>query len=186
MLVADTHPSLVDSFARAGFLTVAPDLFNGTPAPSDLNNPNFNSTQFVAEHGPEVVEPLLETAINYLRSTAGASSVGIAGYCFGGRYSFRMVDAFREVRADMAFAAHPSRLQNDETAAVGSPVSVACAGMSIQLTPSRGPLFSVSPKRRPTDDIRDHCPPYLKRKGHKCLDIHEVPITMNKTINGSE
>lgn len=125
---ANIHPSLADSFARAGFLTVAPDLFNGTPAPSDLDDPNFNSTQFLAEHGPEVVEPILETAMNYLRTTAGATGVGITGYCFGGRYSIRMVNASREVHADVAFAAHPSRLQDNETAAVGFPLSIAAAG----------------------------------------------------------
>lgn len=128
-VMTDAHSRLVDSFARAGFLTVAPDLFNGTPAPSDLNDPNYNSTEFIAAHGPEVVEPILETAIDYLRTTAGAASVGITGYCFGGRYSFRMTNASREVHADMAFAAHPSRLQDNETAAVGFPISVACAGM---------------------------------------------------------
>lgn len=119
---------LADSFARAGFLTIAPDLFNGTPAPADLNDPNYNSTQFIATHGPDVIEPIIDTAINYLRTTAGATSVGITGYCFGGRYSFRYANASRAVHADMAFAAHPSLLQDNETAAIGFPVSLAAAG----------------------------------------------------------
>lgn len=67
--------------------------------------------------------------MTYLRGAAGAGArVGITGYCFGGRYAFRLADASRAVHADVAFAAHPSRLQDNETAAVGVPISVAAAG----------------------------------------------------------
>lgn len=37
--------SLADSFAQAGYLTVMPDLFNGKPASSDIDNlSDFNTT----------------------------------------------------------------------------------------------------------------------------------------------
>lgn len=128
---------LADSFARAGFLTIAPDLFNGTPAPADINDPTFDSTAFIAKNDPSVIEPILESAINYARNTAGATKVGITGYCFGGRYSFRMANASRGVHADMAFAAHPSMLQDNETAAIGVPVSVAAAETDSLLTAAK-------------------------------------------------
>lgn len=118
---------LADSFARAGFVTVAPDLFNGTPAPSDLNDPTFNTTAFLAAHGPEVTDPLVEGAINYIRSTLSPSKLAVTGYCFGGRYSFRFVDAARTVKADVAFAAHPSAWVDGEVSAIGAATAVATA-----------------------------------------------------------
>lgn len=57
--------SLADSFARAGFVTVAPDLFQGSPAPSDLNDPTFNTTAFLAAHGPDVTDPIIEGASEF-------------------------------------------------------------------------------------------------------------------------
>lgn len=118
---------LSDSFARAGFVTVTPDLFQGSPAPSDLNDPTFNTTAFLAAHGPDVTDPIVEGAINYLRNTLNVSRVAVTGYCFGGRYSFRFVDAARTVKADVAFAAHPSAWQDGEVSAIGAATSVATA-----------------------------------------------------------
>lgn len=102
-----------------------------------MNDPNYNSTAFIAKNTPSVIEPLLEAAITYARSTAGATKVGITGYCFGGRYSFRMANASRAIHADMAFAAHPSMLQDNETASIGVPVSVAAAETDSLLTPEK-------------------------------------------------
>lgn len=102
-------PSLADSFARAGFLVIAPDLFNGSPSPADMNSPSFgNSTFNISDHGPAVTEPILERAINYARTVAGSTRVAMTGYCFGGRYSFRFANVSRGVHVDAAFAAHPS------------------------------------------------------------------------------
>lgn len=102
-----------------------------------MNDPNYNSTAFIARNTPSVIEPILESAINYARTTAGATRVGMTGYCFGGRYSFRFANASRAVHADMAFAAHPSMLQDNETAAIGVPVSVAAAETDSLLTASK-------------------------------------------------
>ena len=104
---------------------MAPDLFNGTPAPSDLNDPSFNTTAFLAAHGPEAVEPLIARAVAYLRA-AGVQKVAATGYCYGGRYAFRSVAKGKG--ADAAFAAHPSLLEDGEILAVAGPASVAAAG----------------------------------------------------------
>lgn len=103
-------------------------MFNGQPAPSDLNNPSFNSTAFLAAHGPDVTDPIIETAITYLRSSLNVSTIAVTGYCFGGRYSFRFVDPARTLKADVAFAAHPSAWNDTDVSAIGAPVSVATAG----------------------------------------------------------
>ncbi|KAK7755420.1 hypothetical protein SLS62_002647 [Diatrype stigma] len=126
---------LADSFGRAGFLTVAPDLFDGKPAPADLNDPSFNQTEFLAEHGPEVTDPKIATAIDYLRNTAGAAKIAVTGYCFGGRYSFRFLAEAKG--ADVGFAAHPSLLEDAEIAAITRPISVAAADGDALMPPAR-------------------------------------------------
>ncbi|ORY60990.1 dienelactone hydrolase [Pseudomassariella vexata] len=126
---------LADSFGRAGFLTVAPDMFNGTPAPGDINVPGFNTTAFVNAHGPNVTDPIVATAIKYLRETVGVKKIAVTGYCFGGRYAFRFVAPGKG--ADVAFAAHPSLLTDDEILAIAGPASVAAAETDSAMPPER-------------------------------------------------
>jgi hypothetical protein len=63
-----------------------------------------------------------------MRSTLGVGKLAVTGYCFGGRYSFRFVDAARTVKADVAFAAHPSAWVDGEVSAIGAATAVATAG----------------------------------------------------------
>ncbi|KIH86474.1 hypothetical protein SPBR_08621 [Sporothrix brasiliensis 5110] len=127
-----TADSLADSFARAGFLTVAPDLFNGKPAPGDINVPGFNTTAFLNDHGPAQTDPIVAAGIAYIRSL-GITRVGATGYCFGGRYAFRAggnltTTSIRPGQGARAvFAAHPSMLGDEEIAAIQGPASVAAA-----------------------------------------------------------
>ena len=116
---------LADSFARAGFVTVAPDLFDGVPAPADLNQPGFNTTAFLAKYNATVTDPKLATSIKYLREVLGAKSVGGTGYCFGGRYAFRLAAEGKGL--DAAFTAHPSGLEDGEITAATKPASIASA-----------------------------------------------------------
>lgn len=64
-----------DSFGAAGFLTVAPDLFNGHPSPDDLNEPGFDLTKFLEGHGPEITDPLIAKGIRYLKEEKGVEKV---------------------------------------------------------------------------------------------------------------
>lgn len=127
--------SLSDSFARAGYISVAPDLFNGSPAPNDINIPGFNTTAFLAQHGPNVTDPIIANSIKYLREELGVSKVAVTGYCFGGRYSFRVLAEGKG--ADVGFAAHPSLLTDEEITAITGPASVAAAGTSSISAPLR-------------------------------------------------
>lgn len=106
---------------------MAPDLFNGTPAPGDIVGvPTFNITEFLYDHRPEIVDPLIEVAIDYLQRTHGVKKIVATGYCFGGRHAFRVLAEGRGVSA--GFAAHPSLLEDDEITAIVGPASVAAAG----------------------------------------------------------
>jgi dienelactone hydrolase len=117
---------LADSFGKAGYLTVAPDLFDGKPAPGDINgDPDFNVTEFLNAHGPSVTDPLVATAIEYLRTELQVKKIAVTGYCFGGRYTFRFLADGKG--ADAGFTAHPSLLQDDEVLAITKPVSIAAA-----------------------------------------------------------
>lgn len=130
---------LVDSFARQGLITVAPDMFQGQPAPSDLNDPSFNSTVFLAKHDVVSTDMIIASTINYMRTSLGVKKLAVAGYCFGGRYSFRFVGPSTPMgaRADVAFAAHPSLLEDGEINGRIAPVSVAAAQTDNMMPPER-------------------------------------------------
>ncbi|OTA98017.1 hypothetical protein M426DRAFT_70555 [Hypoxylon sp. CI-4A] len=124
---------LADSFGRAGYFTVAPDLFNGTPAASDINGPRDPDTvKFLADHDPETTDPIIATAIEYMLTTIGVKKVVATGYCFGGRYAFRVLAEGKGVSA--SFAAHPSMLEDAEISNITGPASIAAADGD-QLTP---------------------------------------------------
>jgi dienelactone hydrolase len=72
-----------------------------------------------------VTDPIIATAIKYIRTKLGVSRIVATGYCFGGRYAFRFVDAGKGV--SVAYAAHPSLLESSEIQAIDGPVSVAAA-----------------------------------------------------------
>jgi dienelactone hydrolase len=126
---------LADSFARAGFLVVAPDMFNGTPAPLDFDTPGFNATEFTLKHGPNATDPILATAVSYLKTT-GVEKIAATGYCYGGRYTFRVLAAGG---VDVGFAAHPSLLEDPEILAITGPISVAAAETDVMMPPERRP-----------------------------------------------
>lgn len=130
---------LADSFARAGYLTIAPDLFSGSPAPGDINVPGFNTTEFLSLHGTNQTDPIIASTISYLRSSLKVTRIGAVGYCFGGKYAFRFLDSSRpaEERVDAAFTAHPSMLEDEEILAIEGPVSVAQAENDELLGPER-------------------------------------------------
>ncbi|KAL6412939.1 dienelactone hydrolase [Ilyonectria robusta] len=123
---------LADSFARAGFLTITPDLFDGVPAPHDIT---FDAADFLSKHNVNVTDPIIEKTIEYIRTKLGVKRVAVTGYCFGGRYAFRFLAEGRGV--DVGFAAHPSLLQDDEVLAIKGPASVAAAEVDSLLEPAR-------------------------------------------------
>jgi dienelactone hydrolase len=103
--------SLSDSFARAGYLVVAPDYFRGTP--------NMRAD-------PKDIDSILDTTIKYMRGELGVKKIGAAGYCFGGKYVARFLVEGKGV--DAGFSAHPTNLQMAEIEAVTLPFTLAAAG----------------------------------------------------------
>lgn len=75
-----------------------------------------------------MTDPIVEKTVKYVRTRLGYKKVAVTGYCFGGRYSFRVLSKGREGGVDVGFAAHPSLVDDSELKAIGKPVSVAAAG----------------------------------------------------------
>lgn len=126
---------LADSFARAGFVTVAPDLFDGAPAPHDINVPGFNTSQFLAAHGPNVTDPIIAKTIAYIQNELKITSIGATGYCFGGRYAYRF--GAQGKGATAVFTAHPSLLEDGEIVANKAPSSIAAAETDALMSAAR-------------------------------------------------
>ncbi|KAI3326984.1 dienelactone hydrolase [Xylariaceae sp. AK1471] len=126
---------LADSYGRAGYFVVAPDFFNGSAAPRDwVNNaPGFDIQTLLDRSTPEVIDPIVATAIDYLRYHRNISRVAAAGYCFGGRYTFRTLAEDNGV--DIGFAAHPSYFTSEEVSAINGSVSVATGDGDYSLPP---------------------------------------------------
>lgn len=138
---------LADSFGRAGYFVVAPDLFNGTPSTLDLNE--MSPTQlssFLAAATPEETDALIGTAVDYLRNVKKITKIATTGYCFGGRYAFRWLSADKGLK--VGFAAHPSNLQDAEISAIKGAAGVAAAGTLTPSLPS-----SIRPLTQSNHDI---------------------------------
>jgi dienelactone hydrolase len=77
---------LADDFAANGYLTVIPDIFKDEALPLDaLESGKVDLTSWGARHGPEQVDPVVESTIAYLRQDLGIKRIGGVGYCFGGK-----------------------------------------------------------------------------------------------------
>ncbi|CCF32148.1 dienelactone hydrolase [Colletotrichum higginsianum] len=69
---------LVDSFARAGYVAVAPDLFENKPKSEDPMA-SFNGTEFFRAHGPAVTDPKVEKTIAYMRDKMDIQKIASTG-----------------------------------------------------------------------------------------------------------
>ncbi|MBA0681434.1 hypothetical protein Goari_023236, partial [Gossypium aridum] len=76
---------LADKVAAAGFYVVAPDFFYGEPY--DPNNPDRPLSVWIKDHGPDKGYEDAKLVIDALKNK-GVSSIGAAGFCWGGKYHF--------------------------------------------------------------------------------------------------
>jgi hypothetical protein len=121
---------LADDFARAGYFTVIPDIFEGTPIPvehllSPGSHGDFDIMAWVGTHPSDRVDPIIEKTIKGMKSL-GTENIGAVGYCFGGRYVIRFLAEGKGV--DAGFIAHPSFVYSEELEASKKPLSIAAAG----------------------------------------------------------
>ncbi|KAG6848413.1 hypothetical protein H0H93_000408 [Arthromyces matolae] len=95
---------MADDFAANGFDTFVPDYLNGDPVPAD--DPNFNTTAWLVNHGEAQTMPTLLAAIEGIKKE-GFEEFVATGYCFGGLYTTRLS---QQNRIKVGTMAHPSLL----------------------------------------------------------------------------
>lgn len=86
-----------ERLAAAGYGAIAPDLFHRTGG----SDPDKMPEQFLAIRTPEVIEDV-RTCIDELRRR-GASSIGVTGFCMGGRLTYEVALAGLDVQAAAPF-----------------------------------------------------------------------------------
>lgn len=101
--------SLVDRFAAAGFITLAPDLYHGKSTP----DPNEAAKLMTALDGDRSIEEIAG-AVSYLQKHARSNGkVGITGFCMGGAFSFRAATTIPELAAAVPFYGIPPAEKSD-------------------------------------------------------------------------
>ena len=79
---------LADEYAKNGYLTVVPDLFQGDRiSPEDMDSGNVDFGAWLPKHQPANVDPVVEATVKYVRETLGVKKVAAVGYCFGAKVS---------------------------------------------------------------------------------------------------
>jgi len=116
---------LADSFAKAGYLVVAPDYFKGDPAPADLATPGYNMISWKSKHPSNEIDSIIATTIKHMKEDLGVKRIGTVGYCFGGKYVARFLAKGKGV--DAGFMAHPSGMEKAEIEAISAPLSIGAA-----------------------------------------------------------
>ncbi|TBU40752.1 dienelactone hydrolase endo-1,3,1,4-beta-D-glucanase [Dichomitus squalens] len=102
---------LVDDFARNGYRTIMPDLFQGDALPEDaLSRTDFDRAGWMSRHGPESWEPVVDRVVQALQAE-GVTWIGTTGYCFGAPPVWRLA---LKGWSKVSVVSHPSRLRVPE------------------------------------------------------------------------
>ncbi|PGH13602.1 hypothetical protein AJ79_03595 [Helicocarpus griseus UAMH5409] len=117
---------LADKFAEQGYFTVYPDLLHGdhVASPEDYHSGKVDMVDWTSRHGPETVDPIIQSTIDYLRNTVCIQKIAAVGYCFGGKYVARFL---MDGKIDSGYTAHPSFITEEELAAIQKPLSIVAA-----------------------------------------------------------
>ncbi|KAF4636134.1 hypothetical protein G7Y89_g1955 [Cudoniella acicularis] len=129
---------LADSFARAGYYVVQPDLFGGDPVPPNTqsnSSSNFNMTAWRGRHTTAIVDLIVNTTIASIRGELGFTKVAAVGYCFGGKHVVRFLASGKGL--DAGFTAHPGGVVAAEWQGIASPLSIAFGEFDGSNTPAQ-------------------------------------------------
>ncbi|PLW06673.1 hypothetical protein PCANC_10388 [Puccinia coronata f. sp. avenae] len=83
------------------------DTFSGKYAPEPDNWENFSLAEWLKDHGPEKVLPIIENVIKHL-TEKGVNKFAAVGYCFGGKY---IVVTSQKNWIHVGSTCHPSLIQ---------------------------------------------------------------------------
>ncbi|KAJ5232772.1 Hydrolase tropI, partial [Penicillium chermesinum] len=137
------NPQLIaDQWAANGYFVVAPDLFHGDAVPLQ-RSPDFDLQNWLNRHLPPRVEPVVLAVLKEMRTTLGCERVGSAGFCFGAKYSIRLL---QPGQFDAAWVAHPSFVDAEEVAAIKGLSLYLCGGGVEHGFASRGDMSDPKAK----------------------------------------
>ena len=101
--ITDYIRSLVDRFAAAGFLVLAPDLYHGTVAVDDAQAGQLMN----ALDGQRAMDDIAGAAAFLKAHPRSTGKVGITGFCLGGAYAFAATSAVPDLAAAVPFYGIP-------------------------------------------------------------------------------
>ena len=113
-----------ETLARAGLAAAAWDMYDGMPLTTDYEE----SKQRARRHSDAGAQAAIRKWTDYLTDELRLSSVGVIGFCLGGRYS--LMTAAQDDRIKACGAAYPSienpRLPNQEQDTVALAADIRC------------------------------------------------------------
>jgi dienelactone hydrolase len=75
---------IADQFAANGYLCLIIDVFEGDAVP--LNQlEDFDLASWREKHGKPQVDPIMDTAVRFLKQEKGVKKLGGVGYCVGAK-----------------------------------------------------------------------------------------------------
>jgi carboxymethylenebutenolidase len=113
-----------ETLARAGLAAAAWDIHDGLPLITDYEE----SKQRARKHSDASARAAIREWTDYLIDELGLTSVGVIGFCIGGRFS--LLTAAQDDRIKACGAAYPSiespRLPNQEQDAIALAANIRC------------------------------------------------------------
>jgi dienelactone hydrolase len=80
---------VADNFAVNGYMAIVPDLFKGDAVVE--RPPNFDILNWLKEHLPDQIDPIVETTIGALKQYGKCTKIAGVGYCLGAKYVLRFL-----------------------------------------------------------------------------------------------
>jgi len=120
------HPNIrqvSETLALAGFRVVIPDFFRGNPITKEVMAQGMPAIlDFIQENGNwnKSVKTDVQTVIEHYKRSEEVTSVGIFGFCWGGRITLDAVIELDEIKA--GGLVHPSLIKNEEADSVKRPM----------------------------------------------------------------
>ena len=95
-----------DSWAKDGYLAVAPDIFwrfaPGIELDPDVPDQLQKAFGYFGQYDPDLGVQDIEAAIRHIRGAEGVGKVGLVGYCLGGRMAY-MAAARTDIDASVGY-----------------------------------------------------------------------------------
>lgn len=145
---------LADHYGEAGFYVIIPDLFDGDAmTEADMNPPpGVNVMEVIGKwmpkHMPKSVDPIIEKVIAQTRATHNPKFSASVGYCFGGKYSVRLLAQEGVLQSAALF--HPSMLEDAEVDAI-----VGKNQTLFVCSPDNDSLYTKTVRRRTEDQLQE-------------------------------